>query len=415
MDNLSINTAARPLQVDDRLESSITKNIRFRKIKICIFLSGLSVFAQLYLFQPLLSNVAAHFATSVGNSSLLVSSSTIGMALGLFFFGLKADGFSRKNQMSFALIASALLTILSCQIQSLVMLIVVGVAKGFILAGVSSVALAYLTEEVELSVIGLAIGMYLNGNTIGGMSGRILSTLFTDAFGWQNAVLLIGIQSFVLGIIFWKFFPESRLFRPRPTSVRSKLLQMKGFVKDSSMLRLYGVGALLVGIFVSVYNYLAVRLEHPPFSLSHYWVASLFLMYAFGIIGTIITRKLSERYELMAILRGCILVLLMGISLMIFDKLILTILGLGLMTLAFFAAHTMASRMVAVQAKIEKSAATSLYWLFYYTGSGFLGSISGYLLHATNWMTFILSLIVLAIIAFMLSLRAYNTNRQAMA
>uniref|UniRef100_A0AAU6WKN9 Major facilitator superfamily (MFS) profile domain-containing protein n=1 Tax=Chryseobacterium endophyticum TaxID=1854762 RepID=A0AAU6WKN9_9FLAO len=52
---------------------------------MCIFLSGLSVFAQLYLFQPLLPLVAGHFKTSVGDSSLLVSSTTIGMALGLFF------------------------------------------------------------------------------------------------------------------------------------------------------------------------------------------------------------------------------------------------------------------------------------------------------------------------------------------
>ncbi|HAO27169.1 MAG TPA: MFS transporter, partial [Chryseobacterium indologenes] len=27
---------------------------RFRNIKLCIFFSGLSVFAQLYLFQPML-------------------------------------------------------------------------------------------------------------------------------------------------------------------------------------------------------------------------------------------------------------------------------------------------------------------------------------------------------------------------
>lgn len=168
---------------------------RFRNIKLCIFLSGLSVFAQLYLFQPLLPMVAEHFNRSVGDSSLLVSSATIGMALGLFFFAFKADQFSRKKLMVFSLLASAILTIISAHIESLTLLITIGIIKGFIISGVSAVALAYLTEEVDLAIVGLAISMYVSGNTIGGMSGRILATIVSGELGWQTAVLVIGIES----------------------------------------------------------------------------------------------------------------------------------------------------------------------------------------------------------------------------
>ncbi|WP_228464842.1 hypothetical protein [Chryseobacterium antibioticum] len=48
-----------------------------------------------------------------------------------------------------------------------------GIFKRFVVSRVSAVALAYLTEEVHISVVALAINMYLSGNTIGGMSGRI--------------------------------------------------------------------------------------------------------------------------------------------------------------------------------------------------------------------------------------------------
>lgn len=402
MNNVAIATAAEP-DLQTAPARAGRHSARFRKINLCIFLSGLSVFAQLYLFQPLLPTVAGHFRTSVGTSSLLVSSATIGMALGLFFFGLKADGFSRKRQMSFALIVSAVLTIISFKMDSLPLLIGTGLLKGFVLAGVSSVALAYLTEEVELSVTGVAISMYLNGNTIGGMSGRVVVIIFAGVFGWRNAVLAIGLESLVLGLLFWKFFPESEHFQPRPTFVRHELQQMKGFVSDAVMFRLYLIAALMLGVFVSVYNYLTFRLEAKPFSLSHYWVALIFLMYAFGVVGAIIARKLSERYALHQVLRGFILVLLAGIGLMIFNNLVLTITGLGLLTLAFFAAHTMASRMVAVRAVEGKSSATSLYWLFYYTGSGVIGSCSGYLLHGTSWTIYIFSLMALVAIAFLLA------------
>ncbi|PZF72652.1 MFS transporter [Taibaiella soli] len=404
MSNLTVDITKDKPDIRITTERATRQSARFKKIKFCIFLSGLSVFAQLYLFQPLLPTVAQHFGTSVGNSSLLVSSATIGMALGLFFFGLKADSFSRKKQMSFALIASAILTIISFQIQSLSLLITLGLMKGFVLAGVSSVALAYLTEEVEFSVIGLAISMYLNGNTIGGMSGRILAIIFAGAFGWRNAVLLIGIESLFLGLLFWKFFPESQLFQPQSIPVRFKLKQMKGFISNSLMLPLFIIGGLMVGTFVSVYNYLTFRLEAKPFSLNHYWIAFIFLMYAFGVVGAIIARKLSEHYKLRQVLRGFLLLFLLGVGLMIFDNLALTITGLGLLTTAFFAAHTMASRMVAIYAVEGKSAATSLYWLFYYTGSGIVGSSSGYLLHATNWSVYTISLMALIAVACLLTI-----------
>lgn len=106
---------------------------RLWAIQICIFLSGLSVFSQLYLFQPLLPNVASEFKTSVGDSSLLVSSSTIGMAIGLLFFSFKADAFSRKKLMVFSLLSSAFLTLISSYINHLEILVFLGVLKGFVI------------------------------------------------------------------------------------------------------------------------------------------------------------------------------------------------------------------------------------------------------------------------------------------
>lgn len=389
-------------------EKADKKSKRFRYIKLCIFLSGLSVFAQLYLFQPLLPMVAEHFHTTVGDSSLLVSSATIGMALGLFFFAFKADSYSRKKLMIFSLLSSAVLTIISSWIQSLPLLITIGVIKGFVISGVSSVALAYLTEEVELSVVALAISMYLSGNTIGGMSGRILATIIAGELGWRNAVLIIGIESLLLGLLFWNFFPDSKFFNPQKTDYSLKIKQMRRFLTDSYMLRLYFIAALLMGSFVSVYNYLTFRLESAPFSLNHFWIAFIFLMYTFGVFGTMITSRLSKKTDRKNILKGSILFMIAGILLLLSENIYIVIFGLGLFTLSFFAAHTMASQMTALRAKEGKSSATSIYWLFYYFGSSILGSGTGYILHATSWKFFISFLIFSIIIAFSLTIDKFS-------
>ncbi|SFN39988.1 MFS transporter, YNFM family, putative membrane transport protein [Chryseobacterium oleae] len=378
---------------------------RFRYIKLCIFFSGLSVFAQLYLFQPMLPTVSDYFKTTAGDSSLLVSSSTIGMAIGLLFFAFKADSYSRKKMMTFSLVSSALLTIISAWMPSLSLLIATGVLKGFVVSGVSAVALAYLTEEVHISVVALAISMYLSGNTIGGMSGRILATILAGEFGWRNAVLIIGIESLILGLVFWKLFPDSKFFNPQKTDYSLKVKQMRRFLTDSYMLRLYCIAALLMGTFVSVYNYLTFRLEDQPFSLSHFVIAFIFLMYIFGVFGTMITSRLSKRFSRNLILKGSVLFMFSGTLLLLSENIYVVIFGLGLFTLAFFAAHTMASQMTALHAKHGKSSATSIYWLFYYFGSSILGSGTGYILHAYSWTVFIMVLLFSVGISFVLAAR----------
>lgn len=392
-------------------EKALQGSPRFRYIKLCIFFSGLSVFAQLYLFQPMLPMVAEQFGVSVGDTSLLVSSSTIGMALGLLFFAFKADSYSRKNLMVFSLISSAILTIISTWIPSLSLLIAIGVLKGFVVSGVSAVALAYLTEEVDALAVPAAISMYLSGNTIGGMSGRIMATLFAGEFGWRNAVLLIGIESFILGAVFWKLFPESKFFNSQKTDYHLKVKQMKFFLTNPYMLRLYCTAALLMGVFVSVYNYLTFRLEAKPFSLSHFIIAFIFLMYIFGVFGTMIVGRLSRRFPMNNILKASILTMIIGAALLLSENIYILIFGLGLFTLSFFAAHTMASQMTALYAKRGKSSATSIYWLFYYFGSSILGSGTGYLLHAYSWNVFIGVLMISVITALLLT--TINTNPKA--
>lgn len=385
------------------LEKANRESRRFRYIKLCIFFSGLSVFAQLYLFQPMLPMAAEHFNVSVGDTSLLVSSSTIGMALGLLFFAFKADSYSRKGLMTFSLISSALLTIISTWVPSLTLLIAIGILKGFVVSGVSAVALAYLTEEVNAAVIGAAISMYLSGNTIGGMSGRILATLLAGEFGWRNAVLIIGIESLLLGVIFWKLFPDSKFFNPQKIDYHLKVKQMKFFLTNPYMLRLYIIAALVMGVFVSIYNYLTVRLEAKPFSLNHLIIAFIFLMYIFGVFGTMIVGRLSKRFPANNILKMSILSMLAGALLLLSENIYLLIFGLALFTLSFFAAHTMASQMTALYAKRGKSSATSIYWLFYYFGSSILGSGTGYLLHSYSWNVFIAVLTVAIVIALLLA------------
>lgn len=381
-------------------------SLRFRRIKNSIFLSGLSVFAQLYLFQPVLPLLCKEFGITPAESSWAVSASTMGMAVGLFIFSLKADALPRKQLMGFAMLASAVLTLSSVFIHNFHLLIAVSFVKGAILSGVTAVALAYLSEEVSLGSLGLAISLYLSGNAVGGMAGRIVVMLIAGWMNWRWAAAFVGVSSLVLGLFFIKRLPASKHFVPLPVNIGQKWQQMGIFFRQPAIVLIYLAAFLLMGGFVSIYNYTGFHLEEPPFSLPHYVIACIFLMYTVGVLGTMVSGRLSDKIPPAKLVRFFIPAIALGLLLMLIQQLVVFILGLGIFTFSFFGTHTLSSRIVSQEAKEGKSSATALYWLFYYAGSAIIGTATGVVLTDWGWSAFIFELLLLVVIGFALVFRA---------
>ena len=351
----------------------------------------------------MLSELQASFGVSLATGSLAVSASTIGMATGLFLFAFKADTFKRERLMSLSLILSALLTITSAFMSHFVLLLLLNFLKGIALSGVSAVALAYLSDEIEPGKIGLAISLYLSGNTIGGMTGRVAGSLLAGWGGWQQAVWVIGITSLLLGFLFYWKIPISSQVSQNSISIREKLQQMRDLLSKRLFIGMYLIAALAMGVFVSVYNYISIQLESPRYGLPHQMIAMIFVMYLTGVAGSIIVGKLSDKYRPERLLRYSLILLGAGLSMLLIPRLWALIAGLGVLTFAFFSTHTIASRIVSVNASRSKSSATSIYWLSYYAGSSIIGSLTGIILTRFGWDTFVEILLMLTTLSYLIS------------
>lgn len=360
-------------------------------------LTGLAVFAQLYLFQPLLPALVRTFPISPAISSLAISGGTAGMAVGLFIFAFWADRWHRKALMAGSMFGTAILTILSAASPNFAVLIAFNFLKGMTISATSAVALAYLAEEVDVTALGLVISLYLSGNTLGGMSGRVGAGLLGGWTNWRWATVLIGIVGLLLAFVFYYLLPRSQNFRPQKVRPAYKLRQMKLFLYTPSLLGMFMVGALIMGVFISCYNYLNFRLEEPPFSLPHYVIASVYVMYTAGIAGAITAGRWSDQYKPQNVLKILLLIFISGVLLLLTQRLWVFVLGLGILTFGFFASHTVASRIISEEGSGGKSTATSLYWLFYYIGSSVIGTVSGFFLSAWGWSLFILTLAGIAV------------------
>ena len=72
-------------------------------------------------------------------------------------------------------------------------------------------------------------------------------------------------------------------------------IAMRGLLADKVLPLLYAEGFLLMGVFVTIYNYVSFRLEAPPYSLSQAAVGFVFLVYLFGSVSSAWIGGLASR------------------------------------------------------------------------------------------------------------------------
>jgi MFS transporter, YNFM family, putative membrane transport protein len=155
---------------------------RFWRMSFALFIGGLATFALLFCVQPLMPELARRFALTPAASSLAVSAATGVLAFAMFGAGALSDAYGRKRVMAVALFSAAAATLAAAVAPNWPTLIAFRALTGLALSGVPAVAMAYLAEEMDRSAIGLAMGLYIAGTTIGGMGGRLATAAVASGF-----------------------------------------------------------------------------------------------------------------------------------------------------------------------------------------------------------------------------------------
>ncbi|MCU7922781.1 MAG: MFS transporter, partial [Candidatus Thiodiazotropha sp. (ex Dulcina madagascariensis)] len=92
--------------------------------------------------------------------------------------------------------------------------------QGVFIAGLPAAALAYMGEEFEPKALLTAVGLYIGANSLGGVSGRLISGLAAAEWGWRSSFLVLAVFDLIcLLLVFW-MLPASRRFAPRPLGFR---------------------------------------------------------------------------------------------------------------------------------------------------------------------------------------------------
>ena len=256
---------------------------------------------------------------------------------------------------------------------------------GLAVSGVASVAMTYIGEEIAEKDVGFAMGLYISGTAIGGMSGRLIAGVLMDFISWQAATFVIACINVLIALVFYWALLSSKHFKPYPIGLGRLVTSFRKNLSDAKLRLLFAQGFILMGCFVSVFNYISYHLLEQPYALSQTWIGLISIAYLSGIYSSPRAASWSRKYGREKVLPAMLLTMLIGMWIMLIPSVWGILLGLLIFTFAFFAAHSTASSWVSVQSLQYRAVGSSLYLFCYYLGSSVLGSSSGLTWEYLGW------------------------------
>ncbi|MFD9066056.1 MFS transporter [Kitasatospora purpeofusca] len=357
----------------------------FRRANLALFAAGIATFVLLYSTQGLLPVLSDDLGLTPGQASWTASAATLGLALGLLPASALSDRYGRTAVMTASTLAAAALALALPFAPDLTTLVVLRALQGAALAGLPATAMAYLAEEVHPSALASAMGLYVAGNSIGGMGGRLLSGWVAAGFGWRWGLAASAALALLAVLAFRLLIPAARHFAPAPVDARALARTVGRHLRNPLLLRLYALGLLFMAVFGAVYNTIGYRLIAAPFHLPESVAASIFVVYLVGTATSAAAGRLAGRLGRRGALYVAIGTTALGLLLSLADSLAFALLGLVLITAGFFAGHATASSAVGRTATEGRAQASALYLIAYYLGNSLGGTIGADAFHSTGW------------------------------
>jgi YNFM family putative membrane transporter len=200
-------------------------------------------------------------------------------------------------------------------------------------------------------------------------------------------VALAGLGA--LGVLaanaFRRALPEARRFQPRPFDAARCRSEFADVFRQPGLVPLFLLGLLLMGAFMSLYNYLGFRLVAAPFALSHAGIGAIFLLYIVGMVSSPWAGRRADRLGSSPVLARMLALMAIGLALTAIDRLPAIVAGVAVFTFGFFGAHSVATAWVGRLSGRAKSLAAACYLTAYYLGASSMGWLGGHAWAAGEW------------------------------
>ena len=342
---------------------------------VAVVFAGFCAFLALFAPQPMLPMLAKTFQVSPARISLVVTASTLAVALSAPFAGFVADRFGRKRVIVPAAFLLAAPTLLAATAGSFGQLLFWRFLQGVFTPGIFAVIIAYINEEWEEGA-GAATAAYVTGTVIGGFSGRALAALVASHSSWRWAFVALGALNVAGALAIRGWLPAGRRFS-RAHRTGSTGAPMLRHLRNPRLVATYAVGFCVMFSLLGTFTYINFYLAEPPFLLSTAALGLLFVVYLVGAVITPVAGHAIDRFGHRFALVAAFSAGAAGVLLTLIHSLPVVMVGLTLTCTGVFIANSAGSAYVGSAATESRASAVGLYVTFYYLGGSAGSAIPG--------------------------------------
>jgi YNFM family putative membrane transporter len=364
----------------------LTVDRRERRLVTALFVSGFATFSQVFDAQAILPSLSRDLGIPSSTAALAVSATTLGIAVSVLAWAWVSDRIGRTAVMRISIAATTVLALAAPLSPTLEVLIGMRALTGVALGGIQAVAMALIVEVLPRHRVPPAAAMYITGNTVGGVTGRVIAGPVSELLHWRIALLVVAAIGVVACLLFFVLLPkglEERALRRVP--FRAALANVGHHLRRWTTLSIYLQGFLIMGSFTAVYNYLGFHLTREPFSLPVALASLFFLVYFVGAASARIAGGLAARIPPWFVVTGGGLIVAIAVLPMLGSQLWVLFAGITLLTIGTFMSHPMSSTLSGMDADRGRAQSTALYQLSWLTGAALWGWFGGVLYDRFDW------------------------------
>jgi MFS transporter, YNFM family, putative membrane transport protein len=368
-----------------------------------LYLATMTVFADMYITQPLLPQLSQDFGVSAATAGLTISAVVFTTALTSSGYGPLSDVLGRRPIMVWGTLLLALSTFACAFATSFELLVVLRAVQGILVPCVSALAVSYIHEDLGSCDTGAIVGGYVAASVAGGLLGRILSGVIAATWSWRAnfelyaAITLIGALALGLTLQHGAIRKRVDLGKDLAASYRS----MFSHVRDVRLAGAFLIGFALFFGFIGIFTYLPFYVTAAPFNLSPAAVSWLYAPYLAGVIVSPIAGRLSRRISKRMLMAVGILIAIAGIAGSLERSLVAVVFAAIVLCAGMFIAQPIAPTFVNGTAAKAKGSAVSLYQSFYYLGAVFGSFVPGLAWERWAWPGVVVSCILSLIVALL--------------
>jgi YNFM family putative membrane transporter len=229
----------------------------------------------------------------------------------------------------------------------------------------------------------IASGIYISGNTIGGVSTRILSAILEQHIGWRFTLELLAATSLVLAISFVAITHNITDDKSGSDSESTK-----GLINElwqSRVLLVFLQGFVTLGTFNALFSLLPFRIHDTAPHFATVLTTMVLGLYVLAFIPSQLGGRIAGRIGIHRVLAIGYSLAFVGLALLFADGIAALIAGVSAFIIGAFFVHPLSSAESGRRAPKHRAQSTALYQIGWLTGATLISPLATTIYDVAGW------------------------------